>query len=86
MADARYCTSGQNSSGNWFVACKETVASSLSILRDMMFDENLSPADQPYDLAARHVREHGGVFWATNAKGEYTTIAGIPEHARNSAE
>ncbi|MHC0054350.1 hypothetical protein [Actibacterium sp. D379-3] len=84
MVDTRFCTAGRNQDGVWFIACKEPPHDSRTILRARCFTESLSaPPDQPYDLAARHIRAQGGLFWATNAPDEYTTIIGIPRVTRD---
>ncbi|SMX32810.1 hypothetical protein [Actibacterium lipolyticum] len=83
MIDIRYCTAGQNAAGSWFIACQNSVQSSAELLRDLEFTEKMStPIGCHYDIAARHIRDHGGMFWATNAGEEYVTIAGIPNIVR----
>ncbi|KCV81602.1 hypothetical protein ATO10_11837 [Actibacterium atlanticum] len=80
MVDTRYCTAGRDVSGNWYIACKEQGLSSLEILTELGFTLSLSmPIDQSYHHAAKHIRKHGGLYWRTNAEGEYGTIAGIPK-------
>lgn len=84
MVDIRFCTAGRNRAGAWFIACRETRRGSVEVLTALGFTRDLSlPADRHYDLAARHVGAEGGLAWATNAQGEYMTIAGIPRSARS---
>lgn len=79
MVDTRYCTAGRNIAGDWYIACKDQGLSSLELLNQLGYALTLSsPLDQSYHQAALHIREHGGMFWRTNASGEYCTIAGIP--------
>lgn len=76
--DTRYCIAGQNPAGRWFIACRIPGKGTAEMLFSMGFTLNTSDSDITYDAAARHVAAHGGVFWTTNAAGEYVTIAGIP--------
>ncbi|MGB8624051.1 MAG: hypothetical protein WCD16_14655 [Paracoccaceae bacterium] len=86
MIDTRYCTAGRNRAGEWFIACKDDGWSSLKMLDDLNYTEVRSnPPDRHFDHAARHVRAQGGMFWKTNAVGEYRTVAGIPDAARDDA-
>jgi len=87
MVDIRFCTAGRNRAGAWFIACREARRSSTETLGALGFTGNPSrPADQHYDLAARHIGDAGGLVWATNAQGEYMTIAGIPKTPRNGPD
>ncbi|MCV2881270.1 hypothetical protein [Actibacterium sp. XHP0104] len=83
MADTRFCTAGRNQDGAWFIACKIDGSGSQALLdaNGYRLDQS-QPPDSPYDNAARHIRDQGGLFWTTNAPGEYVTIAGVPDTDR----
>jgi len=84
MIDSRFCTAGRNRAGAWFIACRTTGKNSLEMLLNQGYTEALSaPPERHFDIAARHIRDQGGIFWTTNALDEYLTIAGIPGVARS---